>query len=145
MRRENIIRINPIPASRPRVTPGGTYHLKKYANFRREMRTILSDIKGSLLEGTLYGDLVFHVGMPESWTKKKKIAKNKCYCDNNADIDNYCKAALDSFNGIYYMDDSQIVMLRARMFWATLPRIVCMFENIDTNDVDKEYNSNEGE
>ncbi|MEO1943096.1 MAG: RusA family crossover junction endodeoxyribonuclease, partial [Candidatus Thioglobus sp.] len=57
------------------------------------------------------------------------------YCDNNADIDNYCKSILDALNGVYYEDDKQVVMLKARMFWANTPRTEVTITKLEeTND-----------
>ena len=62
--------------------------------------------------------------------KEKKEEYNKQYCDNNADIDNYIKAALDSLEGHYYDNDNQIVMIRARKFWAIEGHIKFDVENV---------------
>lgn len=59
----------------------------------------------------LYVKIIFWVQMPKSWSQKKKDAKVGSYCDNNADIDNYIKAVLDSCEGFYFENDKQIVMI----------------------------------
>jgi Holliday junction resolvase RusA-like endonuclease len=61
--------------------------------------------------------------MAKSWSKKKTKEKDGKLCDNNADIDNYIKATLDSLEGKYYDNDNQIVMIRARKYWSTNGRI----------------------
>ena len=123
--------IIPIPASRPRVTRWSTYYGKKYAKFKQDMLDLTEDIKVTPITGNIYAQLVFNVPIPKSWTKKNKELKNGAYCDNNADIDNYCKAILDSLNGIYYEDDRQIVMLKATMFWSDTASITCNFSKLD--------------
>ena len=125
--------IIPVPASRPRVTRWSTYYGKKYTNFKEEMLSLTSDIVFTPLEGNIFAQLQFNVPIPKSWTKKKKAAKNGAYCDNHADIDNYCKAILDSLNGVYYEDDKQIVMLQATMLWATEASIDCTFTTLDSH------------
>ena len=125
--------IIPVPASRPRVTRWSTYYSKKYTNFKEEMLSLTSDIVFTPLEGNIFAQLQFNVPIPKSWTKKKKEAKNGAYCDNHADIDNYCKAILDSLNGVYYEDDKQIVMLQATMLWATEASIDCSFTTLDSH------------
>ena len=124
--------INPTPASRPRVTRWATYYGKKYSQFKENMAEITKNIKTIPLEGNIYAELCFNIQIPKSWSKKKKEAKNGAYCDNNADIDNYCKAILDSLNGIYYEDDRQVVMLKATMFWSIEPNIQCNFKELDS-------------
>jgi Holliday junction resolvase RusA-like endonuclease len=91
------------------------------------MEIAKGDIHCLPLENNVYAKLDFFIQIPKSWSKKKKEAKNGKFCNNNADIDNYCKAIMDSLNGKYYIDDRQVVMLRARMFWSIAPRIQCEF------------------
>lgn len=124
--------IIPVPASRPRVTRWSTYYGKKYTQFKKDMAVMTADIKTIPMTGNIFAELQFNVPIPKSWSKKKKEAKNGAYCDNHADIDNYCKAILDSLNNIYYDDDKQIVMLKATMLWATEPSIDCTFTELDS-------------
>lgn len=39
------------------------------------------------------------------------------------DIDNYVKLVLDALNGIFYVDDNQVVELHARKWYSDTPRI----------------------
>lgn len=123
--------IVPVPASRPKVTRWATYYGKKYSKFREEMNELTKDIEFTPLKGNIYAQLAFYIKIPMSWSKKKKKAKDKTCCDNNADIDNYCKAILDCLNGTFYEDDRQIVMLKAVMFWSEDPKIECNFVQLD--------------
>jgi len=123
--------IIPVPASRPRVTRWSTYYGKKYTQFKKDMYTLTADLKTIPMTGNIFAELQFNVPIPKSWSKKKKEAKNGAYCDNHADIDNYCKAILDSLNNVYYEDDKQIVMLKATMLWATEPSIECTFTELE--------------
>jgi len=122
--------VNPVPAARPRVTRWSTFYPKKYTQFKSDMEMAVGNTYFIPFKRNVYAKLDFFVKIPKSWSKKKKESKNGKFCDNNADIDNYCKAILDSLNGIYYEDDRQIVMLRARIYWSELPRIECEFLEI---------------
>ena len=115
----------PVPAARPRVTRWSTFYPKKYTQFKSDMEMAVSNTYFVPFKSNVYAKLDFFVQIPKSWTKKKKTSKEGLYCDNNADIDNYCKSVLDSLNGVYYEDDRQIVMIRARKFWSNTPRIEC--------------------
>jgi len=128
-----MIRFNipPVPASRARVTRWATFFPKKYQSFRDDFKQLLQHHKQDIHTGSLFVRLDFHVQMAKSWSKKKKEEYNKQYCDNNADIDNYIKAALDSLEGHYYENDKQIVMIRARKFWAKEGHIKFDVENIE--------------
>lgn len=117
------IDIAPVPASRPRVTRFSTYFPKKYTKFRNDLAVILSDKGYEKLEGLLYVKLDFYVQIPKSWSKKKTKEMEGRYCSNNADIDNYCKAVLDGCEGVFYENDKQVVMIRARKFYSINGRI----------------------
>jgi Holliday junction resolvase RusA-like endonuclease len=126
----------PVPASRPRVTRWSTYFPKKYTSFKADMNIALKDIHFIPTKELLYVKVDFYVAIPKSWSKKKTIASDGKVCDNNADIDNYCKAILDSLEGVYYENDKQIAMIRARKYYSTNPRI--KYEQIEINkDGDK--------
>jgi len=129
--------INPIPASRPRVTRWGTYYGKRYSNFKKEMKERTShedkeNLKNTVIwiEGLIFADMTFFIPMARSWSKKKKSLKNEQYCDNNADLDNYEKAILDSLNGIYFKDDRQIVSQKSQKIWADKGKIKIILREI---------------
>lgn len=115
--------ISPVVASRARVTRWSTYFPKRYQAFRDEFKELLTTYTAEPAEGLLYVKLDFFVQIPKSWSKKKVLEKDGKLCDNNADIDNYMKAALDSLEGKYYENDKQIAMVRARKYWSTDGRI----------------------
>tara|TARA_R100001480_G_scaffold14029_1_gene22809 strand:+ start:485 stop:907 length:423 start_codon:yes stop_codon:yes gene_type:complete len=130
--------INPIPASRPRVTRWGTYYGKRYSNFKKEMKERTSyesreNLKNTVIwiEGLIFADMTFFIPMARSWSKKKKSLKNGQYCDNNADLDNYEKAILDSLNGIYFKDDRQIVSQKSQKIWADKGKIKIILREVE--------------
>jgi len=123
--------VAPVPASRPRVTRWSTFFPKKYTQFKEDMVMALGNTTFIPSTKLIYAQLDFYVQIPKSWSKKKKTLKNGRYCDNNADIDNYCKAILDSLEGTYYENDKQIVMIRARKFYSETPRIEYTQEELD--------------
>lgn len=102
--------IDPVAASRPRVSRYSTYYTGKYAEWRKDFPKILSDIKLSTpTDQALEVTLKFFVKAPA------KTELN--YPD--PDIDNYQKALFDSCNGFLWKDDRQIVRLRdVEKMWA---------------------------
>jgi Holliday junction resolvase RusA-like endonuclease len=129
--------INPIPASRPRVTRWGTFYGKRYKEFKREMGVLLiesdktSEVNPVLwLEGLISADMTFFVPMAKSWSKKKKSLKDGQFCDNNADLDNYEKAVLDSLSTVYFHDDRQIVQQKSQKIWAETGSIKIILKEI---------------
>lgn len=118
-----VFKIAPVVASRPRVTRWSTFFPKKYTAFKVAMTELTKNIIFTPTKALIYVQLTFYVAMPKSWSKKKKIEKNGRFCDNNCDIDNYCKAILDSLEGVYYENDKQVVMIRAMKYYSSNPRI----------------------
>jgi Holliday junction resolvase RusA-like endonuclease len=111
-------KIDPVPASRPRVTRWGTYYGKKYKNYKDAMKELTQEQVPRYLQGLLFADMTFFVPMAKSWPAKKKSSHLGRYCDNNADLDNYEKAILDSLTGVAFKDDCQIVKQSSRKIWA---------------------------
>lgn len=110
--------INPVPASRPRVSRWSTYYPKKYTKFKKDMEALTSELETTPSEKLVSVELKFGIMIPKSWSKKKREELNNTYCSNNSDIDNYIKAILDSLNGIVYIDDKQVVELFAKKIYS---------------------------
>ena len=110
--------INPVPASRPRVSRWSTYYPKKYTKFKKDMEALTSELETTPSEKLVSVELEFGIMIPKSWSKKKREELNNTYCSNNSDIDNYIKAILDSLNGIVYVDDKQVVELFAKKIYS---------------------------
>ena len=122
--------IAPVVARRARVTRWSTYFPKRYTQFRKEFGELLEKYKAEPTDGLLYVKLDFYVQLPKTMSKKKKEEKEGKHCDNNADLDNYVKATLDSLEGKYYNNDKQIVMIRARKYWSDTGHIEFKMEEI---------------
>jgi len=126
--------INPVPASRPRVSRWSTYYPKKYTKFKKEMEALTSELETTLSEKPVSVELEFGIMMPKSWSKKKRKELNNTYCSNNSDIDNYIKAILDSLNGVVYVDDKQVVELFAKKIYSEEGYIQYKHKEIYGND-----------
>jgi len=97
--------VEPVPASRPRVSKWGTYYGKRYEKFRRDMREVLREYPEAPLLGPLAVWIEFHIAPPK--TTKREWPRG--------DVDNYVKGPLDSMtkHGGFWDDDDQIVFLKA--------------------------------
>lgn len=106
------IPVNPVPASRPRVTRWGTYYGKTYKNWMAEAAKALKVIPPRPMYGPLYVEAVFVV-------ERAKTSKRLW---PRGDVDNYLKAAFDAVTkaGICWHDDDQIVVTRAVKVYADL-------------------------
>lgn len=109
-------KIEPVPASRPRVTRWGTHYLPKYDQFKKDMEKLLMG-KRTLYTEPLKIELTFFLTMPKSWSKKKLDEMDGQYCAHVADIDNLEKAVYDAMNKVVFEDDKQIVDHHVRKYW----------------------------
>ena len=106
--------LEPVPASRPRVTKAGyVYYPKRYAGFKREAAALLPSYVYYTcgLHYPINGFLEITVGF---FVRRPKTTKLKY---PKPDYDNYLKA-LDVLNGIIWADDSQIIVAHCRKEWA---------------------------
>ncbi len=126
--------INPIPASRPRVARWSTYYPKKYTKFKNDMKALTSELNTTPSENLVCVGLEFMIQIPKSWSKKKREEADNTYCSNNSDIDNYIKAILDSLNGVFFIDDKQVVEVFAKKLYSKDPHILYKQMEITKND-----------
>ena len=126
--------INPVPAARPRVSRWSTYYPKKYTRFKKEMEALTGELDTTPCENLVVVSLRFKIKIPQSWSKKKRLERENTYCNNNSDIDNYIKAILDSLNGVYFMDDRQVVEVFASKKYSNEPRISFKMMEINNDE-----------
>ena len=107
---ELVFNINPIAASRPRVSKWGAYYTGPYKKFKIDAVKAVADTLGpewTPIAGNLRAEVFVNVTKP----KKTKLAYPK------ADIDNYLKAIFDCLNGKLWVDDKQVVVVHATKAW----------------------------
>lgn len=98
--------LEPVPASRPRVTRWGTHYGKKYNQFRAEVVPLANAYDGTKLpDGPLVVMLEHVVTKPR--TSKRDFPRG--------DVDNYDKSPLDAMTKAekFWTDDDQVVGLIA--------------------------------
>ena len=108
--------IEPVPASRPRVSQYGTYYSPIYDQFRKDMSKLLMG-KVILYEEPLKLEVTFYKKIPKSYSKKRTEELDGQYITTVPDLDNLEKALYDSMNNVIYKDDSQIVDHHTRKIW----------------------------
>ncbi len=81
----------------------------RYWKYQDELRIALPDYE---LPDRL--DITFLLPMPKSWGKKKRAAYAGSPHDQKPDIDNLCKAFMDTFAG----EDKHVYSLTADKYWA---------------------------
>ena len=106
-----VFKIDPVPASRPRVSRYGTYYLPTYRVFKSQLASLIAEdrSKYSKFEGPLRVAIRCFVSKPK--TGKRSWP--------NGDVDNYAKGVLDGLNGILWDDDDQVVDMFVSKTYAT--------------------------
>ena len=114
----------------PRAKPRMTRRDKTFYNQSKQVKDYFAWKNALLLmagkQSFTLGDKVaiaFHIGMPDSWSKKKKSTMNGKPHKNRPDIDNLIKAVFDS---LAVDDDSYIHELHCSKSWTDKPRIEIM-------------------
>ena len=118
--------IEPVAKARPRVTVRGgkprAYTPKKTAQFEA---ALASNCPGPPIEGPV--GMVIDIGLPipVSWSKQKTLdaLNDRIKPTSRPDIDNYAKAVLDALDSVAYQDDSQVIALTVRLWYAASPHV----------------------
>lgn len=115
------LNITPRPKGRPRFDKNGhAYTDVLTRRFESSLRLMLrAQWKSEPLKSPIRANLTFLVGCPASRPARSRI--NHTHPAVRPDIDNFQKAVMDSANGILWVDDGQLVELRAiKLYdWAT--------------------------
>jgi len=128
----------PVGKGRPRFSraTGHTYTPEKTARFEERLAWGAQSIWGRqpLLEGELVMHMAAYFSIP---TSRPKLWRDKAVAGlirpvKKPDIDNIIKAVADSLNKIVYLDDTQIVAMKAGKFYSDKPRIeIKIFKALD--------------
>lgn len=107
----------PVPKGRPRFRRTGkfihSYTPPTTQRFESQIHDYYVDNCGDFYDGAIKVYLIFHMPIPVSISKKKKLlmVSNTTKHIKRPDGDNLAKSILDALNGIAYADDSQITIL----------------------------------
>ena len=119
----------PIGKGRPRFTRmGRVYTPEKTRKFEHKLAAIASNyMMLHQLEPTTEPCIMIiqaQFEIPKSWTKKKKLAAAMGDINpGKPDIDNIAKIVLDSFNGVVFEDDAQVVDLSVNKCYGLEPSL----------------------
>lgn len=106
-----IIKITPMGA--PRQTQRDKWQRRpvivRYHAYRDELNLQLPGY-----ELGLSVNLIFHIEMPKSWSKKRRAESIDTLHDQKPDIDNLAKGFMDAFHS----EDKHVAILRAEKYWA---------------------------
>ena len=90
--------VNPVPASRARITRRGVYYGKNYTNWRKESMDLIKEHVDTIEE---YCTVIVEHIVRKPKTSKKDFPRG--------DVDNYVKAPLDILTRKNYWTDDDIV------------------------------------
>lgn len=127
-----VISMPPVPKGRPRFANGHAYTPQKTRWYEEAVQLIARRSIDKPFGGPLRLVIHFYLPIPKSWSKAKKqdAMDGKIVPTTTPDIDNLCKAIMDSLNGgIGYNDDKQIVELHTYK-WYGEPRTEIELEEI---------------
>lgn len=115
------MRVEILPVAKPRMTRRDKWERRpcvlRYRTFRDKM---ILGLQRTGFEPGHAMELIFHIPMPTSWSKKKRAAMIGQPHQQKPDVDNLTKSVLDSF----FDDDSLVYEIRAKKIWAELPAVV---------------------
>lgn len=118
---KKILKINPIP--KPRMTRADTWKKRpcvlRYWAYKDELRVLLEENNISVNDNIW---IEFHVGMPKSWSKKRKMQMNTQPHQSRPDVDNLLKGFMDAI----FEEDCHIHTVYAKKFWSLEPSIVIL-------------------
>ena len=126
----------PVPKGRPRMTRGGhAYTPAKTRSYEGEIAFFGNRSMGGKppLESPLHVDILVVMGVPPSWSQRKKseALAGRLLPSGRKDLDNFVKT-LDGLNGIVWKDDGQICSLNARKVYGEIPGLTIVIQEIQT-------------
>lgn len=133
----------PVGKGRPRFKRMGnfvqTYTPEKTADYEKLVRLRFQNAGGVITEKPVRIKIVACFAPPKSARKKDKIEMlaNRILPVKKPDCDNIAKIILDALNKIAYIDDSQVVELVVKKWFAAEASVYVHIEEIDMRgDVD---------
>lgn len=128
------ILVNPVPKARPRFTRKGFCYTPKDTKIAEEnlLAQAVKYAPEKPFDCAVEVHLKFFKPKPKSKPKKVK------YWITKPDLDNFCKTILDSFNKVFWLDDSQVVKIVASKEYGEPARTeVQIFEYEDIDEKNK--------
>ncbi len=123
----------PVPQKRHRHTHAGrTYDPCKQAKHLFLQQSRQACPVSQPLTGALHATLEFHFARPKSHVTPKGRLRKSAPVEHlqTPDIDNLIKYVFDALNGVYFMDDKQVIQVTALKRWAPVARTCVSFSSV---------------
>jgi Holliday junction resolvase RusA-like endonuclease len=118
---------DPLPLQRHRSTLSGhTYNPSAKAQ-KIFLEACVDKLPSSPLVGPIELHIDFYLARPKNHYRTGKfshILKEDAplWCSRKSDIDNLIKFVMDAINGVAYVDDKQVAVIRSKKVYDSLPR-----------------------
>ena len=130
---------DPVGKGRPRITTIGgfarTYTPEKTKKYEQHVRleAALSMRGAPLIKGPVELKLQIFMPIPDSYSKKKAqlCREQRVVPTKKPDLDNVLKAVCDAFNGIVWVDDTQVVDCHVTKRFADEACVICIVTPLD--------------
>lgn len=134
-----IIEGEPVGKGRPKaVRQGGFVRMYTPAKTRGYEEQVADEARKAMagrepIAGPCMLELTMVVGIPVSWSKKKRASAlaGEMFPTKKPDADNVIKALCDSLNGIVWVDDVQVTDLIARKRFGANPHVEARITPLD--------------
>lgn len=123
----------PVAKGRPRLGKFGTYTPAKTVEYENLVKlSYMEQVGNKKLNNELSVSIHAYFKIPKSVSKNQRelMLHNAIRPTKRPDLDNICKAILDSLNNIAYNDDSQVVTLKMYKLYSDFPRVEIELEEI---------------
>lgn len=119
-----------VPQGRPRITTAGgfprAYDPPKSRDYKAKVRAEAAKAAPRTpLEGPVVLEIIVNRKIPKSWSKKKQedAFYGRVRPTSKPDLTNLIKGIEDALNGVWYVDDSQIIEEHLYKTYSTRPRV----------------------
>ena len=137
--KSTVINMIPVSAPRPRVVTkvikgkrvSRAYNKSEYTDYKNAFLQLAKMQNKKFLTGALELEIIFVMPIPNSWSKKKRIASVGQPHISKPDPDNLLKSVLDALEGTIYKNDSQIYSINAKKVYGTNPRTIYYFKELE--------------
>ena len=120
----NEVRFNLRPIPKPRMTQSDRWKkrpiVERYYRFKDELNR-QSSAMNFVFPFSM--ELCFHLAMPKSWSVKKRNKYNGTYHQSKPDLDNLCKAVMDSM----LTEDMQVYRINMTKYWSEEDYIIIRY------------------
>jgi Holliday junction resolvase RusA-like endonuclease len=126
---------DPIPLKRARSS--GSLHYDPQKKEKEQIKwQIRSQFRDNPIASPISLDLIFFMPIPKSTSsiRKKQMINGSIFHCHRPDVDNLAKLILDCLNNIVYLDDSQVIEMKAKKVYSEKPGTLIRIEALSSSN-----------